>query len=83
MMNIKRGLLRIWVVASVVWIALCAMFLDFSCFYTTGPWCEWWVKSPFLSNTYTQRIAVTFGAPLAVLLVGFAVAWAVKGFKDR
>jgi hypothetical protein len=85
-MNIGRGLFRLWLIASVVWVGACLLRFDFSCFFGSYPWCEWWmlhrVHYYFSSNNeYVETLALTFGVPIVAFIIGAAILWAVKGFQ--
>jgi hypothetical protein len=82
-MNIRRGLFRIWLVASLAWIVSSFWMFDYSCFFGHYPWCDWWVVSPLLSSTYVEVLVKTFGPPLVALVGGMAAFWSVAGFKSN
>jgi hypothetical protein len=44
-MNLTRGLFRLWLVVSALWVAGCLWHFDFSCFFGDYPWCAWWIVS--------------------------------------
>jgi hypothetical protein len=78
----RRGLIRIWLIASLAWLASMAWRGDFSCFFGSYPWCGWWVVSPWWQSTYLEVFEKAFGVPLLVLITGTALRWAVRGFRS-
>ena len=80
MAKIKRGLFRLWVVASVGWVAYCGWYVlshwrpreDLSYLYPEG------------KISFTQYAAehglVIFGIPAGAFLLGAALLWATQGF---
>ena len=85
-MNLRRGLFRAWVVASVVWVGACILRYNFSCFFGSYSGCEWWAY-PTLNyyvspNDYVEVLAKTFGVPIAAFVIGIAALWAAKGFQE-
>jgi len=69
--NWRRGLIRVWLLASAAWLMGWAIYLLMyglrGGFKTTGDW----VVIPVL----------LFGPPVALLLFGLAAGWAFRGFK--
>jgi hypothetical protein len=82
-MNWRRGLFRLWLLASVLWVGGCLWLLDYSCFFGAYPWCNWWVVRPLLSSTYAEVLAKTFGPPVILFLIGYALLWIGRGFRSR
>jgi len=76
-------LFRLWLVASILWVGTCLWQIDYSCFFGSFPWCDWWVVRPLLSSTYVQVLAITFGVPAGILALGWATRWVVAGFRMR
>jgi hypothetical protein len=81
-MNWRVGLLRIWVVGTAIWIGLVVTlsWID----YQSGLWSItvdgvlYWAQ-----NVLPDRWGVIFLPPLAVLAVGAALLWALRGFRVR
>jgi hypothetical protein len=89
-MRIARGLLRLWLVTSVVWIGL------ISAVYWPIVSYEWKVfrekpimfddlpDAPWAINWNATHVAeAAFIPPVLVLVLGAAVAWVVKGFRAK
>ena len=78
-MNIYRGLFRLWIMMTVVWVIGAA--------YTNYVDCNWYNQQvvcfddliPFYRPDY--RLAWVTGPPLAVLLVGLGIIWCIRGFR--
>jgi hypothetical protein len=86
-MNVRRGLLRLWVVASAIYIITdiaiywSARKSGFDCLMRTkvGPWCDYWGSTDFV-----VALGELLLPPLAVLVLGGALIWAATGFRrDR
>lgn len=79
-MNLRRGLLRLWIVGSVGWAGY--VFLDsgaLSCLVgEAAPWCN------YRNGHY--YIALAIGCVLPPALVGLAIlvtAWIAAGFRTK
>ena len=66
--NWKRGLLRAWAVLSAIWVVGVA-FLVFDRWPAVEE-AEWFFT-----------VALALIPALVILLIGFSVAWAVRGFR--
>jgi hypothetical protein len=66
-MRWKRGLFRLWLVASFLWVALMALRTAHD---DVPPSLEDW-------------ILVLATPPIVVLLIGWSLAWALSGFRNR
>ncbi len=77
-MSLRRGLVRVWVLASILWVAwwiwkrsiLCELDLPF---FGRGPWCTYRASDWAVHAT---TVAITLGVPILVGLVG----WTCSGF---
>jgi hypothetical protein len=96
MNHIRLGLFRVWAVASLIWISVsiwwlfgltCAFGLLARCYpepssTVINP--RAYYVDPVPQLTHLVDIAVkAFGPPVATLLVGAAVLWALSGFKPE
>jgi len=89
-MNVRRGLLRVWALLSVFWIAGWAFYVweslltdgDFVAYRTDF---ENAFKEPkdFSVSDYLRLGGIGIGFPIAVLGVGFAIGWAIAGFRSN
>jgi hypothetical protein len=85
-MNWSRGLFRLWLVLSVLWIGR-ILWIREQCFY--GPWIGrqepdlWWCKDPMADPvaSYLEEITTSLGPPIVVLALGYALLWSLKGFR--
>src|SRR5262245_7481619 len=86
-MNLKRGLLRLWIIATVLWLAgFVWYFWTHLCIYSTDNrlMClvgeDDWVGrlSEFSISTYGRLSMIALSVPVGVLLIGYAIAWAYK-----
>jgi hypothetical protein len=74
-MNLRRGLLRLWVVLSLGWIVFVGIEI-FPSVDWNDPRVEQW-------RWHNLRLGLewAFGPPIAVLIGGVALSWAVAGFR--
>lgn len=69
-LNWRRGLWRLWVLASSAWVLGWGVYLSI-----------WALRSGFAHTGDLLAIPVLlFGPPIALLLFGLATSWAFKGF---
>ena len=90
-MNIRRGLFRVWVVASAAWLVVDSSAKNLPCklSHYSLPWCNGWdqflpvdASQPNdIPETNIHACVVLFGIPLLSLLVGAALLWAAAGFE--
>jgi hypothetical protein len=73
----------LWLFVSSLWIGMCISQIDFICFFGNHPECASWVAQPFMSSTYVEVLAITFGIPLAILILGLAFQWIMGGFRPH
>ncbi|MFN0218911.1 MAG: hypothetical protein ACKVP4_08880 [Hyphomicrobium sp.] len=83
-MNIWRGVWRVWIVGSLVWIAVLLWRNDPLCPLSAiglqikvGPWCE-----QRDADYYGNLVTVMLGAPLLVALGLFVAKWIIEGFVN-
>jgi hypothetical protein len=77
----KRGLFRLWIVASVLWVCGAILWVhnDFCDFWSLPLWCGgFW---DFRTEVQLQILLEIFGPPIAVFFLGLALIWAMKGFQ--
>jgi len=85
-MNARRGLLRLWVFASLIWVVSWAAYVWFSRLeeaedptgrtflaFHTGFGKEWKEISEFGFEDYLGLSAIWLGIPLAVFVLGYVV----------
>jgi hypothetical protein len=82
--NWRRGLIRLWLLASVLWAGYWVYKLQLSCAFWFAPWCE----SPLHVDWPNQSMAlglalILLSGPVLVLLLGLVTIWAIKGFLAR
>jgi hypothetical protein len=83
-MNIRRGLLRLWIVASVAWLVIDGWALKLPCTFGaySAPWCVGWERAALIPSEYARIYLELLGVPLIVLIAGAALFWAINGFAD-
>ena len=95
-MNVRRGLLRVWVLLSVVWVAGWAFYVWESRLTATEDATGrqfvayhidfgrgWKEPKDFSATDYLRVASIGIGFPVAVLGVGFAIGWAISGFRSN
>lgn len=80
-MNLRRGLFRLWLLVSAVWIVVGAWLRNIVCefglpHYGNGPWCMYQAQDWAL---HAQTLVMLTGPPALVGLVG----WAAAGFVSK
>lgn len=91
-MNWRRGLSRLWLVASALWIGFWFWYRDVPCalgFNYFG--IKWWCSDPvweappngFLLDLRSGTFALMFGVPAAALVFGLVAQWIASGFGPR
>jgi hypothetical protein len=83
-MNWKRGLLRLWLLASLVWIGFWALKLELPCALWLAPWCHYPARIDWARSGTVLGLAMTFlSGPGLLLVAGFITLWVLKGFRAR
>lgn len=84
-MNWRRGLFRVWILTSILWVASCPLLArphawSVDCVYPTSSilWCEAFGRSD-LPRLLRWMAAV----PFALLMAGIAILWTIKGFRSN
>jgi hypothetical protein len=67
--NWRRGLWRLWVLASSAWLLGWGVYLTI-----------WAIRSGFETSDLLAIPVLLVGPPLALLIFGLATSWAFKGF---
>jgi hypothetical protein len=70
--NWRRGLFRLWVLASVAWM------MGWIIFFAIG-----FVGGESTARDLLVLSVVLIGPPIALLLLGIATRWAFQGFNDE
>ena len=90
-MNLRRGLLRLWVVFSIAWIIAVAFHAYTLTIPTPPPGFTLDLRPgdvatvELLSRTVpidVSHVAWAFGSPVVVLISGVALRWAIAGFRN-
>jgi hypothetical protein len=68
-LNWRRGLWRLWVLASSAWLLGWGVYLSI-----------WALRSGFEAGDLLAIPVLLVGPPLALLVFGLATSWAFKGF---
>jgi hypothetical protein len=92
-MNLKRGLFRIWVVASLIWFLGWLAYVWATClpqensvevYCYTSLFDDWMSPVSYFSlRDYARIGAMGIGPPIAVLVLGFSILWAADGFRSH
>jgi hypothetical protein len=82
-MSWRRGFFRLWIVASIAWVAFWVWRTPLTCFYGSYPWCGYYVLSLPHPFDYLKIYGTVFGVPLATLAAGAGFGWALTGFRRR
>ncbi len=82
--NWRRGLVRLWLLASFVWAGYWLYNLQLSCAFWFAPWCESPAHVDWPNGSMALGLAlVLLSGPVLMLLLGLGIIWAVKGFLSR
>lgn len=79
-MNWRNGLFRFWIIVSALWVLYWLYELDPTCIYKIESWCRDVVLHASSAN-WLHLAGVMLGGPVALLLFGWAIFWAVTGFR--
>jgi hypothetical protein len=92
--NVRHGLFRLWIVASVIWVVAWLSYIWATCethgnanahltyCYTDfSGWMSAWESFSFWE--YARIAGVALGFPAAILIVGWALLWALGGFREK
>jgi hypothetical protein len=90
---ISRGLLRLWVVASVLWVLVVGLVAwvawpahtdFFDAFKSTLPDAPPWAQpDPLARNDLVLALCFAVVPPVAVFILGMSLLWAVRGFRSE
>jgi hypothetical protein len=82
--NWRRGLVRLWLLASIAWGGYWLYNLQLACAFWFAPWCESPVHVEWPNHSMALGLAmVLLSGPLFMLLVAYGTLWAVRGFRAR
>lgn len=82
--NWRRGLVRLWLLASVVWAGYWLYELQLTCAFWFAPWCEAPARVDWPNGSMALGLAlVLLSGPVLMLLAGLGTIWAIKGFLAR
>jgi len=82
--NWRRGLRRLWLLASFLWAGYWLYHLQLTCAFWFAPWCESPAHVDWPNGSMAFGLAlILLSGPLLLLLLGLGVIWAVKGFRAR
>lgn len=80
----RRGLIRLWVLASFLWAGYWLYELQLACAFWFAPWCEAPAHVDWPNRSMALGLAlILLSGPILVLLLGFGIIWAIKGFRAR
>ena len=78
-MNWRRGLFRLWIVGSVLFVIAVA----FICYSEIKSDAEVGIGGPAPWTILAMCAGIAFGIPLAVLALGASLVWAFSGFAAK
>lgn len=78
-----RGLIRLWILATLIWVVILNLWIGISTplFWDNVFHPERYPGSD-VAGGLTMLAAAVFGPPLAVLVLGLAIAWVLRGFRS-
>lgn len=80
----RRGLVRLWVLASLAWAGYWLYDLQLNCAFWFAPWCEAPARIDWPNDSMALGLAlILLSGPIGMLLVGLIVIWAIRGFIER
>jgi hypothetical protein len=86
-MNWKRGLLRLWIAVSLLWLihptyVLINQLRDLAATEgSTIPYpADYWPQSR--ADAFLQFVATAIGPPISLLVLGLAATWIIAGFRQ-
>ena len=77
-----RGMLRLWVLATVIWIVIASLFLLGGPFFDEMLHPERYPGSDAVEG-WSLLAGTWFGPPIIILLLGAAIAWVLRGFRSE
>ena len=94
-MNLRRGMLRLWTVLSIIWIIAvgvhaCSVWpehADWGTAYRALAWSDWLTEREMRLSQLEARLVIwphlewALGPPVVVLIAGIALGWAAAGFR--
>ena len=82
--NWRRGLVRLWLLASLLWAAYWLYNLQLACAFWFAPWCEAPAYIDWPKGSMVLGLAmVLLSGPLLMLAMWWVTRWAVRGFLAR
>jgi hypothetical protein len=86
-MNLRRGLFRVWIAATFLWLAAYALYFWSTCFYSADDTLMCWIGdedwtrpiSGFSIRDYVRLSMIGLSVPLGTLLVGYVCKWVARG----
>ena len=91
-MNVRRGLIRAWVLLSIIWLAAWAFYIwdsrlvateDKFVAYHTDLGQGWTEPMDFVLANYLELVGIGLGPPASILAFGAAIGWEVRGFRSN
>jgi hypothetical protein len=83
-MNLRRGFFRLWIVATILWIAVVTWILWDRFF---DPWEDFPATAPSVQETLKyERLhaaALIVMPPISLFVFGLVGLWVVRGFSRR
>ena len=82
--NWRRGLVRLWLLASLMWAGYWLYNLQLACAFWFAPWCEAPAHVDWPNGSMLLGLAmVLLSGPLLMLAAWWVIRWAVRGLLAR
>jgi hypothetical protein len=77
-MNLRRGLFRLWIVATLLWVAAFAWYVSDCSYLADRLTCR--VADTIVIRDYVSLSAIALGVPLGLLFVGYPLTLIIRVF---
>jgi hypothetical protein len=82
--NWRRGLVRLWLLASLLWAGYWLYKLQLTCAFWFAPWCEAPAHVDWPNGNMALGLAmVLLSGPLLMLAMWWVVLWVIRGLLAR
>ena len=82
--NWRRGLVRLWLLASLLWAGYWLYNLQLACAFWFAPWCEAPAHVDWPNGSMLLGLAmVLLSGPLLMLAAWWVIRWAIRGLLAR
>lgn len=82
--NWRRGLVRLWLLASVLWAGYWLYNLQLACAFWFAPWCEAPAHVDWPNGSMLLGLAmVLLSGPILMLVMWWITRWVIRGLLAR